>query len=142
VIRPINREKQKKAATPPPRAAAICAASMEDINRRSVKIMAANAPCETIMGSDSLSSSRKVFSDRVFTEKAEPVLQSWWKSREYTREKDGKGRGRCHSMFRQSSSKGWCQIGNACCQGGGVKRNSRAITRSMTTQANAEALYK
>ena len=33
------------------------------MNRRSVKIMTANAPCDTTIGSDSLSSSRSVADD-------------------------------------------------------------------------------
>ena len=40
---------------------------MKDMKRRSVNIIAAKAPCDTTIGSDSLSNSRKVVRERLLT---------------------------------------------------------------------------
>ena len=60
----MNKEKVKNEATPPPSAAAICVESICDINQRSVKIITAKAPWDTIMGRESRNNSRNVVIDK------------------------------------------------------------------------------
>jgi hypothetical protein len=44
------------------------------MKKRSVKTMTANAPCDTIMGNDNLSSSRRAVKESIFNGEGKPVF--------------------------------------------------------------------